>query len=50
MDEPKISEELKKMEWEPILPVEKKLVAWSLFLGVGLIGLLVWVSHTYFQP
>jgi len=50
MDEPKISEELKKMEWEPILPVEKKLVAWSLFLGVGLIALLVWISHTYFQP
>jgi len=50
MDEPKLGEELKKMEWEPILPVEKKLIAWSLFLGVGLIVLLVWVSNTFFQP
>ncbi len=50
MDDPKIADELKKMKWEPILPVEKKLVAYSLALGLGLIGLLVWLSHTYFQP
>ena len=49
MDEPKLSEELKKMEWEPLLDVEKRLIAWSLVLGVGLIGLLVWVSHTFFE-
>ena len=50
MDEPKISEELKNMKCEPLLPVEKKLVAWSLILGVGLTALLVWVSHTFFRP
>ena len=32
VEEPKIGEELKKMEqeYEPLLPVEKKLIAWSL--------------------
>ncbi len=50
MDKPELGEELKKMEWEPLLPVEKKLIGWSLFLGVSLIGLLLWVSNTFFQP
>ncbi len=48
MDEPKLAEELKKMEYEPLLPVEKKLIAWSIGLGVCLIGVLVWVS-TFFE-
>ena len=47
-EQPKISEELKKMEWEPMLPVEKKLIAWSLILGVVLLGFLVWISYTFF--
>ncbi len=50
MDKPELGEELKKMEWEPLLPVEKKLIGWSLFLGVSLIWLLLWVSNTFFQP
>ncbi len=45
---PKIAEELKKMEYEPLLPVEKKLIGYSLILGVVLLGLLVWVSYTFF--
>ncbi len=47
-DQPKLSEELKKMEWEPLLPVEKKLIGWSIGLGVVLLGILVWVSYTFF--
>jgi len=47
-EQPKISEELKKMEWEPMLPVEKKLIAWSLILGVVLLGCLIWVTYTFF--
>jgi hypothetical protein len=45
-DEPKIGEELKKMEqaYEPLLPVEKKLIAWSLGLGLGLLAVLYCVS------
>jgi hypothetical protein len=46
--QPKIAEELERMEWEPLLPVEKKLIAWSIGLGVVLLGLLVWVSYTFF--
>jgi len=47
-DEPKFSEELKKMEYEPLLPVEKKLIAGSLILGIVLLGLLVWLSNKFF--
>jgi hypothetical protein len=46
--EPKLAEELKRMEWEPLLPVEKKLILWSIGLGVVLLGILVWVSYTFF--
>lgn len=48
MEEPKISEELRGMAVEPLLPVEKRLIAWSLVLGVGLIGILAFVSYTFF--
>jgi len=47
-DEPKFSEELKKMEYEPLLPVEKKLIAGSLVLGLVLLGLLIWLSNRFF--
>jgi hypothetical protein len=43
-----LADELKKMEWEPFLPVEKKLIIWSLSIGVVLLALLVWVSRTFF--
>jgi len=45
---PKIIDELKKMECEPLLPVEKKLIVGSLALGVVLLGLLMWVSRVFF--
>ena len=47
-EEQKISEELKKMEVEPFLPVEKKLIVWSVILGIALLVILVWASHTLF--
>jgi hypothetical protein len=47
-DEPKLAEELKKMEYEPLLPVEKKLISYSLIVGAALLGILVWVSYTFF--
>lgn len=43
-----LADELKKMEWEPLLPVEKKLIIWSLSIGVLSLALLVWVSYTFF--
>lgn len=48
MDEVKIKDEMEKMEYEPLLPVEKKLITWSLVLGVVLLIVLVWVSYTFF--
>jgi hypothetical protein len=47
-EEPKLAEELKKMEYEPLLPVEKKLIAWSIIIGAVSLGILVWVSYTFF--
>jgi hypothetical protein len=48
MDQPKLSEELQRMKDEPILPIERKLVAWSLILGVVLLGVLLWVNRLLF--
>ncbi len=47
-EQPKIAEELSKMEYEPLLPVEKKLIGWSIGIGVVLLGILVWTSYTFF--
>jgi hypothetical protein len=46
LKEPRVGEELKKMEqvYEPLLPVEKKLIAWSLGLGLVLLAMLYFVS------
>lgn len=49
MGQPKIAEELRKMESEPLLPVEKKLMAWSLSLGVILLVVLLIVSRLFFE-
>lgn len=47
-EEPKLADELQQMEYEPLLPVEKKLIGWSIGLGVVLLAILVWVSYTFF--
>jgi hypothetical protein len=46
--QPKLADEIKKMEAEPLLPVEKKLIGYSIGLGIALLGLLVWISYTFF--
>lgn len=48
-EETKLADELKKMEYEPLLPIEKKLIGWSIGLGVILLGILIWVSSTFFS-
>ena len=45
---PRLAEEMEKMEYEPLLPVEKKLISWSIGLGIVLLGVLTWVSYTFF--
>jgi hypothetical protein len=47
-NEPKLSEELKKMEYEPLLPVELSLIKWSIGIGVASLIILYWVSATFF--
>lgn len=42
------ADELAKVEAEPLLPVEKQLVAGSLLLGAALLGVLLWATATYF--
>lgn len=48
--EPRLVSELEQMEaqYEPLLPVEKQLISWSVGLGILALGLLVWVSYTFF--
>jgi hypothetical protein len=48
-EENKIADELNKMEYEPLLPVEKKLISWSIGLGVILLAILIWISRTFFS-
>jgi len=47
-EEHKLIDELQRMEYEPLLPVEKKLISWSIIIGVVSLGFLVWISHTFF--
>jgi hypothetical protein len=44
---PAIADELKKMEaeYEPLLPVEKKLIGYTFGSGVVLLGILVLISR-----
>ncbi len=46
---PQLADEMARMRSEPILPVERKLVAISLILGVVLLVVLAWISLTFFR-
>jgi hypothetical protein len=47
-EEARLVDELQKMEYEPLLPVEKKLIAYSIGLGILLLFVFVWISQTFF--
>jgi hypothetical protein len=47
-EEARLIDELQKMEYEPLLPIEKKLIGWSIGIGVVALGFLVWISYTFF--
>ncbi len=47
-DPPDLAEEIRQMKEEPLLPIEKKLVGWSLAIGILLLGLLIWISNRFF--
>jgi hypothetical protein len=45
MPQPDIRRELRNATVEPLLPIEKKLIGWSLGIGLVLLVLLVLVNH-----
>ena len=45
--QPKLAEEMQKMAYEPLLPIEKKLIVWSLSLGIILLVALVLISRMF---
>ena len=47
MSRSKIAEELRETTGEPLLPVEKKLIGWSLGIGVGLLVVLVIATRLF---
>jgi len=49
MTEPRLADELRKMEdeYEPLLPIEKKLIWYTLGTGIVLLVLLVLVSRAF---
>lgn len=43
-----VKKEMEKMPYEPLLPIEKSLILWSLILGGVLMVVLIWASYTFF--
>jgi hypothetical protein len=46
-EEARLIDELQRMEYEPLLPVEKKLISWSIAIGIIALAILVWVSQAF---
>ena len=42
-----LREELRSATVEPLLPIEKKLIAWSLGIGLSLLVVLAVINHLY---
>jgi len=47
MSQVNVGEEFRKAQAEPILPIEKKLIGWSLGTGLVLLVILVIVNHLF---
>ena len=45
MPKSELRDEINAREVEPLLPVEKKLIGWSLGLGIMLLVVLIAVNH-----
>jgi hypothetical protein len=45
MSQPNLGNEIDRPQIEPLLPVEKKLIGWSLGLGIALLVVLIAVNH-----
>ena len=47
MSQANITDELRNAKAEPWLPIETKLVGWSLGIGIGLLIVLTLVNHVF---
>jgi hypothetical protein len=47
MPQPDLKDEINAGAVEPLLPVEKKLIGWSLGIGIGLLIVLIAVNHFF---
>jgi hypothetical protein len=47
MEQPKVGEEIRKMPVEPLLPIEKNLIGWSLGLGIVLLVILIFLTRAF---
>jgi hypothetical protein len=47
MSQTDLKNELNAAVVEPLLPIEKKLIGWSLGLGIGLLIILIAVNHFF---
>ena len=47
MSQPDLGDELRKAPVEPLLPIEKKLIGWSLGTGIALLVILAIVNHLF---
>jgi hypothetical protein len=47
MSQVNVGEEFRKAEVEPLLPIERKLIGWSLGIGVALLVILAIVNHLF---
>ena len=45
MSETDLKNEINAAAVEPLLPIEKKLIGWSLGLGLALLAILITVNH-----
>jgi hypothetical protein len=47
MPQVNVDEEFRKADVEPLLPIEKKLIGWSLGIGLVLLVILAIVNHLF---
>jgi hypothetical protein len=47
MSPPNLKNEMNAAEVEPLLPIEKKLIGWSLGIGIALLIFLIGVNHLF---
>jgi hypothetical protein len=45
MAQPNLQDELNRAQYEPLLPIEKKLIGWSLGIGIVLLVGLAVLNH-----